>query len=359
MRRFWAVRHIMMVACLVLGDILSCVPALAVSFSLPGLPQGCHYTQNSFTPLTATIRIPTDTPQYGVLGNDRTEILAVEVQCDTSPSTPVSAGINAMDSLQWQGPGGDILSTPVSGVGIRLFFEGQTEGGRCSSSDWLSSSRGSLQCTSGTTGPSRMGFRLSAQLVKTGENTPVMQRDTLMVRGGDVQVTVNDSSQSLLSQGAVAPLLATEVSCTIVDGKKSEVNFGSVQRRTSYWPDNRDPLAEEQSTITVSCSPRRDENANNYNVSLTFQGTASPYIHGSAGWWLGTSFSDLMIGAGMPDNGSRFAFLNQPLSLTWDRTTNLFSRTIEWYLYAFDDGKATHDQTGPFTATATYTITVE
>lgn len=351
---------------LMLAGAFSVASVQAAALSLPALPSGCRYIQNSLTPMTTPVKVEVSAPQYSVLGNNMTEILSAGVQCDAPTAVPVNIGVKTTGNLQWVGPGNDILPTNAKGVGLRLYFEGQTQGGQCTQAGWLGAGNSALKCTTSQDSASQVRFRLMAQLVKTGNDTPVTFRKALTVSGGDVLVTGNDVAYPLLAQGIVSPVLTTSPSCTIVMPTTSSVDFGKVERPQNY--DNSTvALATAATELYVECQPARDAD-NEYKVAVTFQGDTMNTDYTGHSWpALKTSMPDLaVLGLTMTSLGVSYPVQwGSPELLDRDDNWNeagtgksRFSYNVDkWQLLLV--GGQPHDQSGPFTATATYTITVE
>ncbi|EIB7831451.1 hypothetical protein K9J93_004682, partial [Salmonella enterica] len=228
---------------------------------------------------------------------------------------------------------------------------------------WLGAGSGDWQCTlpAGGNGAQTLSLQVAAQVVKTGENTPVLSARALQPENGDIQLQVNGSPVSLTGTGIIAPQLATSVTCTIEKGQNDTINFGGVHRDTSAdYSGLGVHLASGTQTISVSCVPQPD-NASPYTVSLTFTGDTSD-IYNFA--WAGkgalkTSISDLFIlpeseqvsGRSIPINGDA-------VPLTLDPTTQRYNLSVDWSLMGYSPNGKVPDEYGPFTATATYTVDV-
>lgn len=343
---------------LMLAGAFSVASVQAATLSLPALPSGCRYIQNSLTPMTTPVKVEVSAPQYSVLGNSMTEILSAGVQCDAPTAVPVNIGVKTTGNLQWVGPGNDILPTNAKGVGLRLYFEGQTQGGQCTQAGWLGAGNSALKCTTSQDSASQVRFRLMAQLVKTGNDTPVTFRKALTVSGGDVLVTGNDVAYPLLAQGIVSPVLTTSPSCTIAMPTTSSVDFGRVARPPHYDNSTVVLATSDHNYLAVECQPALDA-TNSYKVAVTYQGDTMNIDGGNT--VLKTSMPDLVI----------LGLKSDSTPLIWGKSQQLGTGQSfpneDISTFGFDDmkwqllliGNQPHDQTGPFTATATYTITVE
>ncbi|WP_080179144.1 hypothetical protein [Salmonella enterica] len=338
-------------------------PARAADLTLPALPAGCQYTRQSLLPVQGTFRVEPGTPLYGVVGPQQTTFLQVSLRCDTPLSTPLTLALKGSGNLNWQGPGRDVLPTAVRDTGLRMYAQGEAAGGTCSPGGWLGAGSGDWQCTlpAGGNGAQTLSLQVAAQVVKTGENTPVLSARALQPENGDIQLQVNGSPVPLTGTGIIAPQLATPVTCTIESGKDDTINFGGVHRDTSSdYSREGIRLASGTQTISVSCSPQPDD-TNPYKVSLTFTGETSDIYN--FGWAqkgaLKTSISDLFIlpeseqvpGWSIPINGG--GVLLEP-----DPTTKRYNLSVVWSLIGYSETGKAPEEYGVFTATATYTVDV-
>ncbi|EAS6897562.1 hypothetical protein EA555_25355, partial [Salmonella enterica subsp. enterica serovar Give] len=243
------------------------------------------------------------------------------------------------------------------------YAQGEAAGGTCSPGGWQGAGSGDWQCTlpAGGNGAQTLSLQVAAQVVKTGENTPVLSARALQPENGDIQLQVNGSPVSLTGTGIIAPQLATPVTCSIESGKDDTINFGGVHRDTgSDYSFKGVQLADRTQTISVSCKPQPD-NASPYTVSLTFTGDTSDIYNfaWAAKGALKTSISDLFIlpeseqvsGRSIPINGDAV-----PLKL--DPTTQRYNLSVDWSLVGYSPNGKVPDEYGPFTATATYTVDV-
>ncbi|EBM4124937.1 hypothetical protein DZC11_23280 [Salmonella enterica] len=339
-------------------------PARAADLTLPALPAGCQYTRQSLLPVQGTFRVEPGTPLYGVVGPQQTTFLQVSLRCDTPLSTPLTLALKGSGSLNWQGPGRDVLPTAVRDTGLRMYAQGEAAGGTCSPGGWLGAGSGDWQCTlpAGGNGAQTLSLQVAAQVVKTGENTPVLSARALQPENGDIQLQVNGSPVPLTGTGIIAPQLATSVTCTIEKGKNDTINFGDMTRDFVSDSDyNRTGvgLASQQQNIQVYCTPQPDD-ASPYSVSLTFRGDISDTYnfaraqHGA----LKTSIPELFIlptdagtGASIPLNGNA-------VSLPLDTATQRYNLAVNWMLTAYSKTGKAPEKYGAITATATYTVEV-
>ncbi|EBV3524788.1 hypothetical protein DOC41_21945, partial [Salmonella enterica subsp. enterica serovar Manhattan] len=112
--------------------LMSGGPSAMAALILPALPAGCQIIRNELHPVQNTFRVEPGTPVYGAIGPQQTPILQVGVRCDGPLSTPLTLGLNTTGSLDWQGPGRDIIPSGVKDVGLRLYAHGEADGGTCS-----------------------------------------------------------------------------------------------------------------------------------------------------------------------------------------------------------------------------------
>ncbi|ELS4123243.1 type 1 fimbrial protein [Salmonella enterica] len=341
-------------------------PARAADLTLPALPAGCQYTRQSLLPVQGTFRVEPGTPLYGVVGPQQTPFLQVSLRCDTPLSTPLTLALKGSSNLNWQGPGRDVLPTAVRDTGLRIYAQGETTGGTCSPGGWLGAGSGDWQCTlpAGGNGAQTLSLQVAAQVVKTGENTPVLSARALQPENGDIQLQVNGSPVPLTGTGAIAPQLATPVTCSIEGGKNDTINFGNVRRpemvrRDRYLSpvDRHQGLANVTQRISINCLPLPDD-ASPYAVSMTFRGDISDTFNfGFAGKGaLKTTISDLFI---LPSTNDFIVPLNgESVPLTLDTTTQRYTLNVLWRLVEFKPDSSVPDEYGPFTATATYTVDV-
>ncbi|EEH7223279.1 fimbrial protein [Salmonella enterica subsp. enterica] len=338
-------------------------PARAADLTLPALPAGCQYTRQSLLPVQGTFRVEPGTPLYGVVGPQQTTFLQVSLRCDTPLSTPLTLALKGSGNLNWQGPGRDVLPTAVRDTGLRIYAQGEAAGGTCSPGGWLGAGSGDWQCTlpAGGNGAQTLSLQVAAQVVKTGENTPVLSARALQPENGDIQLQVNGSPVSLTGTGIIAPQLATQVTCSIESGTESTINFGPVHRNTGDQYDYKgNQLAVQTQNISISCDPQPDD-ASPYTVSLRFSGDVSDvYNFGFASRGaLKTSISDLFI---LPES-EQFLGRNIPINdvavpLELDPTTKRYNLSVDWYLMGYSPNGQAPAQYGNFSATATYTVEV-
>lgn len=337
-------------------------PSAIAALTLPTLPAGCQIIRNELHPVQNTVRVEPGTPAYGVIGPQQTPLLQVEVRCDGPLSAPLTLGLNTTGSPDWQGPGRDIIPTRVKDVGLRLYAQGESRGGTCSSAGWQGAGTGEWKCTlpAGAEGERMLSLQVAAQMVKTGDNTPLQSTEALLpVKGSDVQLSVDGVSVPLLSTGAVAPVLVTPVSCTIDSGNSTKIDFGTVRRKTDGdydWSGNE--LARARQTLSVTCLPAPTDKAT-YGVSVSYNGTFLPPSHVH---FLTTSISDLfVIGDYFTTPGSTTQILfgqGQNLPLLFDPGTGCFTGSVDWILLNYSKTGLAPEEYGSFTAIATYTVDV-
>ncbi|EAZ4483951.1 fimbrial protein [Salmonella enterica] len=339
-------------------------PARAADLTLPALPAGCQYTRQSLLPVQGTFRVEPGTPLYGVVGPQQTTFLQVSLRCDTPLSTPLTLALKGSGNLNWQGPGRDVLPTAVRDTGLRIYAQGEAAGGTCSPGGWLGAGSGDWQCTlpAGGNGAQTLSLQVAAQVVKTGENTPVLSARALQPENGDIQLQVNGSPVSLTGTGIIAPQLATQVTCSIESGEKSTINFGPVRRNTGDQYDYKgNQLAVQTQNISISCDPQPDD-ASPYTVSLRFSGDISDvYNFGFASRGaLKTSISDLFI---LPESeqvlGRNIPINDKAVPLELDPTTKRYNLSVDWYLMGYSPNGQAPAEYGNFFAVATYTVDVD
>ncbi|HBJ6378755.1 TPA: hypothetical protein LC260_004851 [Salmonella enterica subsp. enterica serovar Eastbourne] len=350
--------------CLVTAVALSgeVSPAQAADLTLPALPAGCQYTRQALLPVQGTFRVEPGTPLYGVVGPQQTTFLQVSLRCDSPLAVPLKLALKGSGALNWQGPGQDILPTAVRDAGLRVYAQGEATGGTCSPGGWLGAGTGDWQCTlpAGGEGGRTLSLQLAAQVVKTGDNTPVQSTRSLQPETGEIMLAVNDSPVSLTGTGVIAPQLVTPVTCAIENGKNDTINFGDVRRDTSTdYSLEGVALVSRAQNIRVCCTPLPDD-ASPYTVSLTFSGTISDTYNFAWAQYgaLKTSISDLFIlptnagsGASIPLNGNAV-----PLSL--DTTTQRYGLDVNWMLVGYSATGKAPEEYGVFTANAAYTVEV-
>lgn len=349
-----------LVAVMALSGHLS--QARAADLSLPALPAECQYTQQVMRPVQGTFRVEPGTPLYGVVGAQQTTFLQVSLRCDTPLATPLTLALKSSGVLNWLGPGQDILPTTVRDIGLRVYAQGESSGGGCNSGAWLGAGTGNWQCTlpAGGEGGQTLSLQVAAQVVKTGDNTPVQSTRSLQPETGEIMLVVNDSPVSLTGTGIIAPQLVTPVTCTIENGKNDTINFGSVRRDTgTEYSREGVNLVSQLQNIRVSCLPLPDE-ASPYTVSLAFRGNISDHYNFARAekGALKTSISDLFIlptdassGAPVPVNGDAV-----PLSL--DTSSQHYALGVNWTLVGYSATGKAPEEYGNFSATATYTVEV-
>lgn len=337
-------------------------PARAADLTLPALPAGCQYTRQSLLPVQGTFRVEPGTPLYGVVGPQQTTFLQVSLRCDTPLSTPLTLALKGSGNLNWQGPGRDVLPTAVRDTGLRMYAQGEAAGGTCSPGGWLGAGSGDWQCTlpAGGNGAQTLSLQVAAQVVKTGENTPVLSARALQPENGDIQLQVNGSPVPLTGTGIIAPQLATSVTCSITSGETSTIDFGAVLLKTGadYTRTEGVQLADRTQTISVSCKPQPDDDSP-YPVYLGFSGDiSSDYNTGRATKGALTTGlsglfvipeSDKVFGKSIPINGDAVPMVSA--------SANHYDLPVTWNLVGYSrNGKP---DSGHFSATAMYTVTVE
>lgn len=347
--------------------LMSGGPSAMAALILPALPAGCQIIRNELHPVQNTFRVEPGTPVYGAIGPQQTPILQVGVRCDGPLSTPLTLGLNTTGSLDWQGPGRDIIPSGVKDVGLRLYAHGEADGGTCSPDGWLGAGTGGEKCTlpAGTEGEKTLTLQVAAQVVKTGDNTPLQSTVPLLpAKGGDVQLSVGGTPVPLLSSGVVAPVLVTPVTCTIERGKNDTIDFGLVHRNTrDDYDGDGNLLATKRQTLSINCQPVPADGAT-YQVSVSYNGTTSddytPWGINSA---LRTSISDLFVTGTIRSGGDgdmRFVQfgIGQSLPLSFDTGTGRFTGTVDWALLNYSKTAQAPEEYGNFTAEATYTVDV-
>ncbi|EBB2320600.1 hypothetical protein KAN43_004702 [Salmonella enterica subsp. enterica serovar Oranienburg] len=339
-------------------------PARAADLTLPALPAGCQYTRQSLLPVQGTFRVEPGTPLYGVVGPQQTTFLQVSLRCDTPLSTPLTLALKGSGNLNWQGPGRDVLPTAVRDTGLRMYAQGEAAGGTCSPGGWLGAGSGDWQCTlpAGGNGAQTLSLQVAAQVVKTGENTPVLSARALQPESGDIQLQVNGSPVPLTGTGIIAPQLATSVQCTIESGKDDTINFGAVRRNTDdNYSYKGNELAVQTQNISIRCDPQPDD-ASPYTVSLRFSGDISDvYKSGFASKGaLKTSISDLFI---LPTSSQlsddRIPINGDAVPLKLDPTTQRYNLSVDWSLMGYSPNGQAPAEYGNFFAVATYTVDVD
>ncbi|EIB1168299.1 hypothetical protein K7914_005020 [Salmonella enterica] len=339
-------------------------PARAADLTLPALPAGCQYTRQSLLPVQGTFRVEPGTPLYGVVGPQQTTFLQVSLRCDTPLSTPLTLALKGSGNLNWQGPGRDVLPTAVRDTGLRMYAQGEAAGGTCSPGGWLGAGSGDWQCTlpAGGNGAQTLSLQVAAQVVKTGENTPVLSARALQPENGDIQLQVNGSPVPLTGTGIIAPQLATSVQCTIESGKDDTINFGAVRRNTDdNYSYKGNELAVQTQNISIRCDPQPDD-ASPYTVSLRFSGDISDvYKSGFASKGaLKTSISDLFI---LPTSSQlsddRIPINGDAVPLKLDPTTQRYNLSVDWALMGYSPNGQAPAKYGNFFAVATYTVDVD
>ncbi|EBU3473858.1 fimbrial protein, partial [Salmonella enterica] len=150
------------------------------------------------------------------------------------------------------------------------------------------------------------------------------------------------------------------VTCSIDGETKPTIDFGNVLLKTGadYTRTGGVQLADRPQTISVSCKPQPD-GASSYIVYLKFSGDISPdyntgrathgaLITGRSGLFV-IPESDKVSGRSIPINGGGVPMV----SASADR----YELPVTWNLVGYSrNGKP---ESGHFSATATYTVTVE
>ncbi|EIK2522140.1 hypothetical protein LJZ39_005089, partial [Salmonella enterica] len=205
-------------------------------------------------------------------------------------------------------------------------------------------------------------LQVAAQVVKTGENTPVLSARALQPENGDIQLQVNGSPVPLTGTGIIAPQLATPVTCTIESGKDDTINFGAVRRNTDdNYSYKGNELAVQTQNISIRCDPQPDD-ASPYTVSLMFSGDISDvYKSGFASKGaLKTSISDLFI---LPTSSQlsddRIPINGDAVPLKLDPTTQRYNLSVDWSLMGYSPNGQAPAEYGNFFAVATYTVDVD
>lgn len=348
--------------CSAIAALLGSNATWAQNLTLSDLPNGCSYTRSEQQPLNGLVKIPAATPLFAAIGDVPHTLLEIGVQCDGPISAPVSLGLKESGALDWIGPGRDVLATNVNGIGVRLFADANSEGGKCIGSGAIAAGQ-SASCSISREGEGirRVGFSLKAQLVKISNNTPIQSQRTLqLTHGGALLLESNGATQQqvdVLNSGLLAPSIATEASCTLVTEQNRTVNFGTIYRPKSGTQEST--LGQAQVTpIEVSCSPLRDDAANNYNVAITFQAGQLLNNDDTA---LATSIDDMAIRFSTKAEGGDWQKFGEKLSMPYDAAKSgdksHFAQTWYWFLRYLPG--ANHQQTGNFNAVATYTVTIQ
>ncbi|WP_394517071.1 fimbrial protein [Pantoea sp. SGAir0175] len=339
--------------------IIASQTAQAEAFNTGDLPQGCSFTEKSEQVFSSSLNIATSSAKWSDIGGTPRTILNFGVQCSNTLASPVTMQSQIAGNVNWLGPARDILATNIPGIGVRLFAELTTVGGQCSGAGTLSFNN-PARCSLQAQGSEIRSFNyvIKAQLIKTGNATPVQRQSVLHAENGSVSVVLNGTGQSsidIFNSGLVAPTLITPASCEIMTDKNQSVSFGAVNR-----PDvqTETTVGQPQSTrIEVACSPKRAE-GNLYNVNIKF--TAGK-LHPNDGYALSTNIDDIIVRfSSGKDNSSWIKFgdtipLNYNSSLSGDKSH--FDETFYWSLRYLPQKK--NGQTGNFEAISTYTITVQ
>ncbi|EDN6661533.1 hypothetical protein GRF91_004952 [Salmonella enterica] len=350
----------MMLAALTAG-LFTGVPVQAAALSLPALPAGCQYTRQTLNTIQGIFRVEPGTPLYGVVGPQQSPLLDVSLRCDGPLPAPLTLSLKGGSALNWQGPGRDILTTGVRDTGIRLLMQGESTGGTCSPSGWLGAGNGEPACTlpAGGDGSRTLSLRVAAQVVKTGDNTPLKSTQALQPdRGGDIQLAVSGSLVPLLGSGAVAPQLVTPVTCEVEWIGDKQINFGNVKRTGSDWYSTTGvELGNIGSDIVVECSSADAVSG----VYVEFSGdTSNEYMPSGPDSALRTNISDLFITANIDSEyySHQIHFNSEKVALL-RFGGGTFRQSFRWCLKNYSKTGKQPDEAGVIRATATYTVSVE
>ncbi|WP_312664679.1 fimbrial protein [Pantoea sp. CTOTU49201] len=345
-----------------IAALLGSNAAWAQNLTLSDLPNGCSYTRSEQQPLNGLVKIPPATPLFAAIGDAPHTLLDIGVQCAGPLSAPVKLGLKESGALDWIGPGRDVLATNVNGIGVRLFADANSEGGRCVGSGAITAGQ-STSCSLGQEGDDtrRISFSLKAQLMKISNNTPIQSQRTLqLTNGGAILLESQGATQQqldVLNSGLLTPTIATQASCILVTEQNRTVNFGTIHRPQSG--NQEVTLGQAQPTpIEVSCSPLRDDAANNYNVDITFSAGSLANNDDTAS---ATSIDDMAIRYSTKAEGGDWQKFGEKLPLVYNAANSgsesHFAQTWYWFLRYLPG--ANHQQTGNFNAVATYTITIQ
>ncbi|EGB2528835.1 hypothetical protein M8Q70_003612 [Salmonella enterica] len=351
----------MMLAALTAG-LFTGVPVQAAALSLPALPAGCQYTRQTLNTIQGIFRVEPGTPLYGVVGPQQSPLLDVSLRCDGPLPAPLTLSLKGGSALNWQGPGRDILATGVRDTGIRLLMQGESTGGTCSPSGWLGAGNGEPACTlpAGGEGSRTLSLRVAAQVVKTGDDTPMKSTQALQPdRGGDIQLAVSGSLVPLLGSGAVAPQLVTPVTCEVEWVGDKQINFGNVKRTDKYngYVTTGVKIGGRGNEIWVRCSPTDAVSG----VYVEFSGdTSNEYMPSGPDSALKTNISDLFITVSDVDHDTQlFHFNNEKVKLLHLTADGTFMNAVHWHLMNYSKTGKQPDEAGVIRATATYTVSVE
>lgn len=203
-------------------------------------------------------------------------------------------------------------------------------------------------------------LQLAAQVVKTGENTPINAVHNLQPESGDILLSVNSSPLSLIKAGFIAPRVVTPATCTIIGDRDKVVDFGSVQRDTGKLYTTRgNDLAQRNLSLSVKCLPAPQDGAK-YQVSVAFYGESAAEVPWPA---LKTNISDLFVtGIVQTLHGvSDITFWNDGHAMTMDYSedSGLFSLPMIWTLKNYRPAGKILKTSGKFSAIATYIVEVK
>lgn len=223
---------------------------------------------------------------------------------------------------------------------------------------WLAAGAGDWQCTlpAGGDGLSTLTLQLAAQVVKTGDNTPINAVHNLQPESGDILLSINSSPLSLMKAGFISPQVVTPATCSIVGGRDKVVDFGNVHRDTgkSYTTSGNN-LAQRTLSLFVRCTPALQDGAK-YQVSVDFNGELATEVPWPA---LKTNISDLFVTGHVDILGSDITFWGgNPITMVYSEDSGLFSLPIVWTLKNYRPKGVISKTSGHFKAVATYTVNV-
>ncbi|UVC28084.1 fimbrial protein [Pantoea sp. SOD02] len=362
MTRKFASCPVLLTSVAIINIVLWSSPLLAQTLTLPDLPAGCSYTENRQQPMNSVVKIPAATPLYSEVGETSLSLITVGVQCEGPIAQQVSFGVKDSGTLAWKGPGQDILATNVPGIGVRLMTEAQSAGSQCQGMGTIRAGN-AAGCRISREGEEKrqFTFSLKAQLIKISHNTPIESHRSLRLENGGAVMLggegINQQSIDIMNSGLLAPVIATEASCTLVGGGDRQVMFGNVHRPPAGTKEIT--LGSMAATrIEVACSPLRDSASNNYNVAITF--TAGE-LHSGDTTALATSIDDLAIRYSTQREELNWLKFGEKVPMNYDADhgsdKSHFVETFYWWLRYMPAGK--HTDNGAFNAVATYTISIQ
>lgn len=342
----------------------------AVQLTMPDLPAGCHYTQQSLTPLSGLYRIETYTPLFTPLKDGGvTPVLSVGVAC-SALSIPLPLAFNLTGAPNWQGPDNDILPTSTEGIGVKLFFDAQYSGnasGVCQSSGVVhagvmgNSLRGTGCVLPVNTQPQEVRLNLRAQLVKTSQKTPMQFNGVVSLAGSDLVVRSNHMISTVAPW--MTPSLYTEAGCTLSTPKEQFIDFGQVLLPRDHNHTQVLAIYPQPVDIGVRCQPLWDNSKNNYNVDITFDGKARTGLNNV----VATSRDDLGISVlpvalnSLRVGSSQGLMLRHPMAMDYvpDKSDLSGSYFFSRYLLSLNYYPSPIAQGGGnFKSVITYTITI-